>query len=114
MSTSQSTKRYRGSNWCIDIMERPWFIDVLTYALVSVWMAWTFATMQQHGPGPWLLGSAVVVLCVGLFLVYNQRVAYLQIGNRVWMESRDYQETKLEERDESGGTEKVVDVRDEE
>jgi hypothetical protein len=70
-------------------MQKPWFIDVLTYVLVGVWMAWTFATIQQYGPSPALLTSAVVVLAAGLFLIYNQRVAYFRIGDYVVFESRD-------------------------
>jgi hypothetical protein len=64
-------------------VSKPWFIDVLTFALVGVWMALTFATIQQQGTGPWLLGSAVVILLGGLLLVYGQRLSYFQVGNRV-------------------------------
>jgi len=62
-----STKRhrYQSGNWCLDIMDKPWFIDVATYLLVGAWMAWTFATIQQYGPSPWLLASAVTVLAAG-------------------------------------------------
>lgn len=70
-------------------MEKPWFIDILTFALVGVWMAWTFSTMQQYGPGPWLLASAVTVLAAGLLLIYNQRVSYLRIGDKVVLATRD-------------------------
>ena len=64
-------------------MNKPWFIDALTYLLVAAWMAGTFILIREEGVGPWLLGSAVVVLVVGLLLIYNQRVAYLRIGNRL-------------------------------
>jgi len=64
-------------------MDKPWFIDVATYLLVGAWMAWTFATIQQYGPSPWLLASAVTVLAAGLLLIYNQRLAYLRIGDYV-------------------------------
>jgi len=70
-------------------MDKPWFIDFLTYALVAVWMGWTFATMQTHGPGPWLIGSAVIVLAVGLFMIYGQRLSYLQIGDKVFLGMQD-------------------------
>lgn len=64
-------------------MSKPWFIDVLTFVLAGVWMAWTFATIQQHGPSFQLLASAVVVLVAALLLVYHQRLSYLQIGNYI-------------------------------
>jgi hypothetical protein len=77
-------------------MQKPWFIDVLTYVLVGIWMAWTFATIQQYGPSPALLGSAVVVLASGLFLIYNQRVAYFRIGDKIVFQSRDMSDGEQE------------------
>jgi hypothetical protein len=56
---------------------------VLTYVLVGLWMALTFATIQQYGPRPSLLLAAVTVLAAGLFMIYNQRLTYLQIGDRI-------------------------------
>jgi len=88
MST-QTRTRYGNGTWCIDMVDKPWFIDLLTYALVGVWMAWTFATIQDQGPTLALLGSAVVVLVVGLLLIYNQRVAYLRVGDYVVLASRE-------------------------
>jgi hypothetical protein len=85
-------RRYQAGSWSIDIMDKPWFVDVLTYVLVGVWMAWTFATIQQYGPDPWLLASAVVVLAAGLLLIYNQRLAYLRIGDRVVLGTREAME----------------------
>lgn len=78
-------------------MQKPWFIDVLTYALVAIWMAWTFATMQQYGPSPTLIGSAVIVLAAGLFLIYNQRVAYFRIGDYIVFQSRDMGDSEDDE-----------------
>lgn len=69
-------------------MTKPWFIDALTYVLVAFWMSLTFATIQQAGPTPWLLGSAVAVLAVGLLLIYNQRVAYLRVGDKLVLGTR--------------------------
>lgn len=77
-------------------MQKPWFIDVLTYVLVAVWMGWTFATMQEYGPSPALIGSAVIMLVAALLLVYNQRVAYLRIGDWLVLGTRD-----MADRDES-------------
>jgi hypothetical protein len=68
-------------------MNKPWFIDLLTYALVALWMLLTFATMQQYGPNVGLLVAAVVVLAAGLFMIYNQRLAYLRIRNWIVFES---------------------------
>lgn len=99
MST-QPVRRYRCNRWCIDVMEKPWFIDVLTYLVVGVWMALTFATIQQHGPGPWLLASAVVVLVAGLLLIYNQRVSYLRIGDKIVLATRDMTDGDGEEPEE--------------
>lgn len=79
-------------------MDKPWFVDVLTYLLVGVWMAWTFATIQKYGPDPWLLASAVVVLAAGLLLIYNQRLAYLRIGDRVVLGTREAMEQDEKER----------------
>jgi len=85
-----STKRHRytGHNWSVDIMAKPWFIDILTYALVGVWMALTFATIQIYGPGPWLLASAACVLVVGLLMIYGQRLTHLKIGERFELDLR--------------------------
>lgn len=82
------TNRYESNGWCIEVMNKPWFIDLLTYALVGVWMALTFATMQQYGPNLGLLIAAVVVLASGLFMIYNQRLAYLRIGDRIVISSK--------------------------
>lgn len=87
MSTKRN--RIRTNSWCIDVVERPWFIDALTYVLVFAWMGWTFRTIQTQGTGPWLLGSAVVVLLTGLMLIYEQRLAYLRIGDRVVLGTRE-------------------------
>ena len=78
-------------------MGKPWFIDFLTYALVAVWMGWTFASIQTHGPGPWLIGSAVIVLAVGLFMIYGQRLSYLQIGSRVFVAMQGDEEPDADE-----------------
>lgn len=84
---SIKTNRYESDGWCIEIMNKPWFIDLLTYALVALWMLLTFATMQQYGPNVGLLVAAVVVLGAGLFMIYNQRLAYLRIRDWVVFES---------------------------
>jgi hypothetical protein len=83
LKSRPQTRRYRLGPCECDIVSKPWFIDVLTFALVGVWMALTFATIQQQGTGPWLLGSAVVILLGGLLLVYGQRLSYFQLGDRV-------------------------------
>jgi hypothetical protein len=62
-------------------MSKPWWIDVLTAGIVLAWMAWTFATMQTHGPSLELIGSAVIVGVVGILWIYGQRITYLQIKN---------------------------------
>lgn len=90
-------RRYRSGSWCIDIMDKPWFVDVLTYVLVGIWMAWTFASIQQYGPDPWLLASAVIVLAAGMLLVYNQRLAYLRIGDRVVLGTKEAMEADDQE-----------------
>jgi len=75
-------RRRHYGRWCsIELMNKPWFIDALTYGIVAGWMIGTYALIQQEGTGPWLLGSAVTVLVTGLLLIYNQRVAYLRIGD---------------------------------
>lgn len=81
-------RRYRVNSWCIDVVEKPWFIDVLTYVLVGVWMALMFATIQMYGPDPWVLGSGVVVLLAGMGWVFGQRLSYLRIGDRLVLGSR--------------------------
>lgn len=78
-------------------MDKPLIIDLLTYALVGISLWWMFSLMQTHGPGPWLLLSAVSVLAVGLLLIYNQRLAYLRIGDRIVLETRDMQRDPGEE-----------------
>lgn len=85
---SIKTNRYESNGWCIEIMDKPWFIDLLTYAIVGIWMALTFAIMQQYGPNLGLLAAAVVVLASGLFMIYNQRLAYLRIGDRIVLSSK--------------------------
>jgi hypothetical protein len=81
-------------------MEKPLVIDLLTYALVAISLWWMFSLMQTHGPGPWLLASAVSVLAVGLLLIYNQRLAYLRIGNHTVLETRDMQQRQRDSDDE--------------
>jgi len=61
-------------------MEKPWFIDGLTYLLVAVWMVWMFATIQQQGADTATLVAGVVVLVVPLLLIYGQRLAYVRFG----------------------------------
>lgn len=85
MSTYRRNKRIRTQNWCIDIMDKPWFIDILTYALVFAWMGWTFEAIQASPRGATLelIVPALLVALVGLSFVFGQRVSYLRVGNRV-------------------------------
>jgi hypothetical protein len=69
-------------------VSKPWFIDVLTYAVVGLWFSLTFATIQQYGPSTALLASSVVVLITGLFMIYGQRLTHLNIGNRIIIDLR--------------------------
>ena len=62
-------------------MDSSWVVDVITAGLVLAWMAWTFATMQQYGPSPALIGGAVVVGLVGLLAIHGQYVTYLRLGD---------------------------------
>jgi hypothetical protein len=96
MSTQHAVKRYQRNSWCIDIMEKPWFVDAATYILVLVWMAWMFATIQQQGPDTAVIASGVVVLLVPLLLVYGQRLAYVRFG-RFELGTRDMRDPESEE-----------------
>lgn len=64
-------------------MDKPWFIDLLTYGIVGFWMWGSLTLIREFGPDPWLLASAVIVLAAGLLLIYNQRLAYVRIGDKV-------------------------------
>jgi hypothetical protein len=70
-------------------MEKTWLHDAAAYLIVFVWMLLTFATIQQRGASIALLGSAAVVLITGLLLIYNQRIAYLRLGDKVVLGTRD-------------------------
>lgn len=76
-------KRYRFKNWSIDIVDKPWFIDALTYITIGLWLMLTYEMIQKQGAGPWVLGAAVAVLAVGLTLIYGQRLTYLRIGDKI-------------------------------
>jgi len=81
-------------------MPKPWYVDVLTFVLVGVWMAWTFATIQEYGPSLALIGGAAVIAAIGVLTIYGQRIRYLNIGNG-WIEAgmrtpEDYQRTETE------------------
>jgi len=76
-------RRYRGRNWACDIVPKPWYVDVLTFVLVGVWMAWTYSTIQMHGPSFALIGGAVIIAVVGVLAIYGQRLRYLEIGESV-------------------------------
>jgi len=69
-------------------MQKPWFIDVLTYGVVGLWFLLTFATMQQYGPSPSLLLASVAVLVTGLLMIYGQRLTHLEIGDRFVIDLR--------------------------
>lgn len=69
-------------------MSKPWFIDLLTYAVVGLWFLLTYATMRQHGPNPSLLLSSVVMLVTGLLMIYGQRLTHLEIGERIVLDLR--------------------------
>lgn len=103
MSLKQPTRHYRINNWSIELMQKPWWVDVMTGGVVLAWMGWTFATMQQFGPSLDLLIPALIIGLVGILLIYGQRVTYLQIGDKfvLGMDSGPYGERKSEdERDQ--------------
>ena len=82
-------------------MPKPWYVDVLTFVLVGVWMAWTFATMQQYGPSASLVGSAALIAVVGVLVIYGQRLKFVQIGEKLQMGFRtpeDYTDSNENER----------------
>lgn len=76
-------KRYRGRSWSIDIMPKPWYIDLLIIGVVVTWMSATFWMIRAYGPSLELLVPAVVIGLVGILLVYGQRLVYLQLGDTV-------------------------------
>ena len=80
-----SIKRQRhvrlGNVGVVDLVAQPWWIDLLTGGLVLAWMAWTFATIQQYGPSPALVGGSVVVLVIGVLAIHGQYVSYFRLGN---------------------------------
>lgn len=83
MSLSRPPKRYSFGWGVVDIMDQPWWTDLLTGGLVVAWMGWTFATMQEYGPSPALIGGAVLVGLVGVLALHGQYVTYLKLGEWV-------------------------------
>lgn len=77
---SLEPRRHPFPNGCVDLMPRPWYVDVLTAAIVFAWMGWTFTTIQQFGPSLDLLVPALIVGVAGVLLLYGQRMTYLRIG----------------------------------
>jgi hypothetical protein len=75
--------RHRGRNWECRFVAKPWYVDVLAFLLIGVWMAWTYSTIQMHGPSVALVLGAVIIAAVGLLTIYGQRLRYLRIGNTV-------------------------------
>lgn len=91
-------KRYQTDNWCIE-MTKSRITDLLVGILVVLWMGWTFATVQEYGPDPWLIGGAVMIGVFGTLMLYGHRVDYLQLGDKlvVGLETRhDRRETDEE------------------
>jgi len=80
----QRVNRYRLNNTEAWIVTRPWYIDLLTYGVVLLWMAWTFATIQSVGASPTLIISALLVAIIALLVIYGQRLEYLRVGS--WFE----------------------------
>jgi apolipoprotein N-acyltransferase len=81
-------------------MDSSWVVDVITAGLVLAWMAWTFATMQQYGPSPALIGGAVVVGLVGLLAIHGQYVTYLRLGDWLAIGRKPPQSNTEREREE--------------
>jgi len=95
----QKVNRYnfrRGEWWTV---AQPWYINLLAFALVAGWMAWTFATIQQFGPDPALVGSALVIAVVALLVIYGQRLRYLRFGSWFELELRTHNESEETERE---------------
>lgn len=80
---SQARTRYHINNWSVDIVARPWYIDLLLTFVAVVWMAWTFATIQMHGPSLELILPAFAVGVMAILMLYGHRITYLRIGDRL-------------------------------
>lgn len=81
-------------------MAKSWYVDLLAFALIGIWMAWTYSTIQMHGPSLALVVGAVVIAAVGLLTIYGQRLEYLRVGNTIELgmrtPKRDDEETETE------------------
>lgn len=78
---STKTNRHQFGNGCIDIMNQPWYVDLITGVLVLSWMGWTFTVVQSQGPTPTLILAALVVGIVGLLAIHGQYVTYFRLGD---------------------------------
>lgn len=99
MSLTRPPRRYSWAWGCVDVMQQPWWTDVITGVLVVAWMGWTFATMQAYGPSPILIAGAVVVGLVGVLAIHGQYITYLKLGQFVTIgreppQQRDDRETE--------------------
>lgn len=75
-------------------MERPWYIDIMAFSAAIIWMLLTFATIQQRGPTPTLLASAVTVLGGSMFFIYRNRISYLRVGDWLELDTREVSDNR--------------------
>lgn len=81
MSTQPHARTHHIGNATITtIMNRPWYVDLLAFALVALWMAWTYASIQQYGPDPVLILGAVVFAVTAILMIYGQRITHVKFG----------------------------------
>lgn len=64
-------------------MEQPWYVDVFTAGIVVLWMGWSLAAIQQHGPTAALVLSNLVIGILGVLAIHGQYVTYFQLGEWV-------------------------------
>lgn len=78
---SLSTRTLGGRNWEVQ-MSNDKLTNVIMGVVASLWMAWTFATIQSNpGNTVALLLPALAVGFLAILMVTGHRINYLRIGD---------------------------------
>jgi len=70
------------------IVRRDWLVDAGMYVFMILWMLLAFGTIQAEGPSVVAVVGAVAIGLVGLLYLSNQKISYLQIGDKVVLETK--------------------------
>jgi len=77
-------------------VKRSALIDLGIFCYMFSWMILAWGTFQAVGGSPWVVAGALTSGLVSLMYLAGQKIAYLRIGERVEVQTKDDKRPKHE------------------